>query len=147
MGRQHGQESFILSKAFADLADPTGQCFPRGAGDYVNPFTLDEGGDSRGFAGGFSSEKKNPSVVVGGYYFEALGKDGSSSFNYFLRIEGSVTSGSFPPDPGMSATIGWNGTATLTTEGKGKGSKGDNEGSTCAGEFAISGGATITGVE
>ena len=147
MGRSHplGREALVLRKAFADLLDPTRQCFPRGElEDFVDPFIE---GENNGFAGGITQERKNTTRVLGDYYFNAFGTDGVTSFNYRLTIGGSVTSGIFPPDPGALATIVWDATATMSTEGKGKGSKGSNEGAACVGEVAISGSVTVTGVK
>lgn len=143
MGRSHplGREALVLRKAFADRLDPDGACFPRDAeGDFVKPWVE---GESNGYAAWIEGERRDSSRVQAYYYFDAFGSDGASSFNYSLTIRGSVTSGSFAPDPGASATIVWDATASMATEGKGKG-KG---GVACIGEVPISGGVTITGIE
>ena len=140
MGGHGSTDKIVFSNALADaLGDASGECFPR-TGD--NPTT------PRNFSGALMPDKRNPSKVIGQYFFNAFGTDGTTPFKYELLLTGTRSGDPFPPDPTKTSTVTWDGTgaAEMITEGKGKGSKGKNAGTACVGTVTVNGSVTIVGV-
>lgn len=91
------------------------------------------------FAGVLSPDKKNPSRVTGTYYFDGFASNGSTSIKYVLKLSGTVTSGTFPPSPGQTSVVTWDGTgaASMGTEGRAQ--------SACTGTRNAIGSVSVTG--
>ncbi|MCH7565626.1 MAG: hypothetical protein IH968_17575 [Gemmatimonadetes bacterium] len=138
----HGStDAIVFSDPFADgLGDSLGRCFPRtAANNPTNPLK---------FSGALRPDKQNPSKIIGQYFFNAFGTDGTTEFKYELLLTGTLTGDPFPPDPTKLSTVTWDGAgaAEMKTEGKGKGSKGKNKGTACVGTVEVIGSVTILGV-
>ena len=135
-GAAADQETMIFfSDAFADQLDPAGVCFPRDAGGaQTMPVS---------FAGtaGTSSTASAGDPVEGSYFFEGNDLNGAPGVKYVLRWSGTVTSGTFPPELGDSATI-FHDLATMEVEAKGKG----KSQSVCVGPMSISATLEFTGI-
>jgi hypothetical protein len=135
-GAAADQESMVFfNDAFADQLDPDGVCFPRDAsGAQTMPVS---------FAGtsGTSSTASAGDPVEGSYFFHANDLNGATGVKYVLRWSGTVTSGTFPPEVGDSATISHD-AATMEVEAKGKG----KPQAVCVGPVSISAAVEFTGI-
>ena len=127
----------FFSDAFADQLDPDGACFPRDAGGTQTVPVAFAGTPNTGT----SSTASVGDPVIGSYFFDGNDLNGAAGVKYILRVSGTVTSGTFPPEVGDSATISYD-AATMEVEAKGKG----KSQSVCVGPMSISATVEFTGI-
>ncbi len=137
-GAAADQETMVFfSDAFADQLDPDGACFPRDAGGTQTVPVAFAGTPNTGT----SSTASVGDPVIGSYFFDGNDLNGAAGVKYILRVSGTVTSGTFPPEVGDSATISYD-AATMEVEAKGKG----KSQSVCVGPMSISATVEFTGI-